>query len=86
MKATIDRDGRITLGQDVQAQLGVQPGDDVLVENRGNEIVIKAANGKTGLGYEGNVLVHRGTCVREGNALADDRDERMQQLTQGLPK
>lgn len=42
MKATIDREGRIALAKEVQAQLGVQPGDDVLLENRGNEWIIKA--------------------------------------------
>lgn len=33
MKATIDREGRIALAKEVQAQVGVQPGDEVLLEN-----------------------------------------------------
>jgi formylmethanofuran dehydrogenase subunit D len=86
MKAIIDREGRIALDHEVQQQLGVQPGDEVVLEPRGAEVVIKAAHGKTGLCYEGNVLVHRGTCVRKTNPLADNREERMDQLGQGLPQ
>ena len=63
MKATIDREGRIALAEEVQQRLGVHPGDDVVLETRGNELVVKAANGKTGLSSEGNVLVHRGTAL-----------------------
>jgi len=85
MKATIDREGWIALGHDVQKQLGVQPGDDVFLENRGDEWVIKAAKPGTGLCMEGNVLVHPGTWVTpSGDPVAADRDERMEQLSQGL--
>ena len=63
MKATIDREGRIALAQEVQTQLGVQPGDEVLLEHRGDEWIIKAAKSATGLCLEGNVLVHRGIAL-----------------------
>ena len=81
MIATIDGEGRITLGEDVQKQLGVQPGDDVVLEARGTELVIKAANGATGLCYEGGVLVHRGTALpiaaEEADLLEDTGAIRM---------
>jgi len=86
MKATIDQDGRIALDKDIQQQLGVHPGDEVVLEPRGRELIIKAANGTTGLCYEGNVLVHRDACPPGSDALREDRDERMRQLTQGLPQ
>ena len=63
MEATIDREGRIALDQEVQSQLGVQPGDDILLENRGDEWIIRSAKSTAGLCYEGNVLVHRGTAL-----------------------
>jgi bifunctional DNA-binding transcriptional regulator/antitoxin component of YhaV-PrlF toxin-antitoxin module len=63
MKATIDGDGRIELGSELQSQLGVQPGDDVLLEKQGNEWVIKSAKSANGLCMEGNILVHRGTAL-----------------------
>ena len=86
MKTTIDRDGRITLATDIQQRLGVRPGDDVILESRGNEFVLKAANAETGLAYEGNVLVHRGSCIETGEQPATDRDARMEQLSQGIPQ
>jgi hypothetical protein len=42
--------------------------------------------GVVGLCYEGNVLVHRGVCTPGSDVLREDRDERMRQLTQGLPQ
>jgi bifunctional DNA-binding transcriptional regulator/antitoxin component of YhaV-PrlF toxin-antitoxin module len=63
MKATIDREGRIALAPELQSELGVQPGDDVLLENRGGDWIIKAAKTETGLCYEGELLVHRGTAL-----------------------
>jgi bifunctional DNA-binding transcriptional regulator/antitoxin component of YhaV-PrlF toxin-antitoxin module len=52
MKATIDRDGRIALDEALQRNLGVKPGDDVELEPRGAEVVIRAPNGNSGL-YDG---------------------------------
>jgi formylmethanofuran dehydrogenase subunit D len=87
MKATIDGEGRIALGPDVQSQLGVKPGDEVVLENRGGDVIIKAAKAATGLCYEGNVLVHRGVSpVRKDELLSTTRDERFEQLREGLPR
>ena len=47
---------------------------------------LSTAHAKAGLGYEGNVLVHRGTCTPRSDVLETDRDERMDQLGQGLPQ
>ncbi len=84
MKAIVGHEGRIALAKEAQAQLGVQSGDDVLLENRRNEWIIKATSAMTGLCYEGNVLVHRGTCILPSNPVAVERDQRMAQLSQGL--
>lgn len=87
MKATIDRDGRITLGAELQRRLGVRPGDEVLLEQRGAECVIKAVRPGTGLTLEGNVLVHCGTGSSEPTDLLEsDRDERYKQLSNGIPR
>ena len=85
MRATIDKEGRIPLGPELQGQLGLKPGDDVVLENRGDEWVIRAARSAEGLCREGNVLVHRGLCTEPMDAvLAQLRDERFQQLSEGL--
>jgi hypothetical protein len=85
MKATIDPEGRICLAVEMQTQLGVQPGDDVLLEKHGNEWIIRAAQPPTGLSQEGNVLVHRGISNAQGDdPLANSRDERFERLREGL--
>jgi bifunctional DNA-binding transcriptional regulator/antitoxin component of YhaV-PrlF toxin-antitoxin module len=87
MKTTIDRDGRIALDKEVQTMLGVQPGDNVLLENRGDEWILKSLKSDTGLCLEGNVLVHRGVSSRPGiEPLATLRDARLDQLTEELAK
>jgi len=56
------------------------------LEGRGDETIINATAEESGLCYEGNVLVHRGTCTPKKCPLEAERDERMEQLSQGLPR
>ena len=89
MKTMIDSSGRIQLPQDLQTQLGVRPGDEVVFEERAGEWIIRSAQAESGLGWEGNVLVHRGTTVTGATVeelLGEIRDERFRQLTNGLPQ
>jgi AbrB family looped-hinge helix DNA binding protein len=84
MKATIDPEGRIALGRELQRQLGLKPGDEVVLEKRGSELIVKPANGKDGLCREGNVLVHRGSCTESiEEALETIRKQRLENLGQG---
>ena len=87
MRATIDQEGRIALAPELQTQLGVHPGDEVVVEHHDGKWIIQAATSETGLCFEGNVLVHRGvtpaSCV---DPLAIARNERCDQLGEGLPQ
>lgn len=82
MTTTIDFEGRIALGRDVQEQLGVRPGDSVTLENRGKEWILKAVP-KTGLHFEGNVLVHGGATppdfdiVEFIDQLREDRSDEL---------
>ena len=87
MKTVIDASGCIQLPQDLQAQLGVKPGDEVILESRAGEWVIRSAQGESGLTWSGNVLVHGGTTVTDATVdeLLDElRDERYRQLMHGL--
>ncbi len=87
MKAMIDSQGRIELPRDLQLQLGLWPGEEVSLETRGGECVITPARITTGLCLEGNVLVHRAAapCSPEGG-LTFARDDRYEQLVEGLPQ
>ncbi|MSQ93491.1 MAG: AbrB/MazE/SpoVT family DNA-binding domain-containing protein [Gemmataceae bacterium] len=85
MKATIDREGRITLEKEVQTKLGVKPGDEVILENRGDELIIKSVIAEAGLCLEGNVLVHHGVNAKPSvESLATVRDARLDKLSDGL--
>jgi bifunctional DNA-binding transcriptional regulator/antitoxin component of YhaV-PrlF toxin-antitoxin module len=87
MKAILDEAGRIQLPDDVRAHLGVKPGDEVLLVPHAGEWVLRSAQARTGLALEGGVLVHRGTSASSATidaVLAESRDERFQQLTEGF--
>ncbi len=87
MTATIDREGRIALTPELQIRLGVKPGDDVILENRGEDWVLKAGPSLAGLQREGNVLIHCGvTNAADDSATDDIRNERFAQLCEGLPR
>jgi bifunctional DNA-binding transcriptional regulator/antitoxin component of YhaV-PrlF toxin-antitoxin module len=87
MKTIVDEIGRIQLPEFVRTQLGVKPGDEVVLEERAGEWVLKSNFTPTGLCWEGNVLVHKGTSLT-GVTLEDsidkDRDERFRYLTRGF--
>jgi hypothetical protein len=74
-------DEAVQLPEGTLVQVTVRP-----VENRGGAASGLASAGQTGLCYEGNVLVHRGTCTSGNGRLEAERDERMDQLSQGLPR
>jgi bifunctional DNA-binding transcriptional regulator/antitoxin component of YhaV-PrlF toxin-antitoxin module len=87
MKATIDAEGRVPLGLELQSALGLRPGDEVAFENHGGEWVIKAARSDVGLCWEGNVLVHRGACTAPPDtSLSQFREARLGQLAEGLTR
>lgn len=84
MKTTIDNEGRIQLGTEIQTQLGVKPGDEVVLENRDGLWVIRPAATHFGLCWKSNVLVHNGVCVRPVDQLVGEfREERLHDLSRG---
>ena len=87
MKTIVDDAGRIQLPDDVRRQLGVKPGDEVVLEARAGEWVLKSAHTKTGLSWEGNVLVHKGVSASSPTIeelLDQARNDRFRQLTEGF--
>jgi predicted DNA-binding antitoxin AbrB/MazE fold protein len=74
-------DEPITLQEGTEVEVAVRR-----PQNRGDETIIKSVAAESGLCYEGNVLVHRGTCTTKNRPLEAERDERMEQLSQGLPQ
>jgi AbrB family looped-hinge helix DNA binding protein len=85
MKATVDESGRIELPATLRDQLGLHPGDDVILEEQAGQWILRPARETVGLQWEGNVLVHRGTgetsileCIE---ALRDERLTRSHEAT-----
>ena len=84
MKTTIDSEGRIELGAELQTQLGVKPGDEVVLENQDGLWVIHPASVPLGLFWKNNVLVHNGVCDRPVEQLVGEfREERLLDLSRG---
>ncbi len=87
MKAILDEAGRIQLPEDVRSQLGLEPGDEVILESRAGEWLLRPAQSRMGLVWEGKVLVHRGAMTADTSIeelLDQARGERFRQLTDDL--
>jgi bifunctional DNA-binding transcriptional regulator/antitoxin component of YhaV-PrlF toxin-antitoxin module len=85
MKAVVDEAGRMQLPPDVRTQLGVDAGGEVLLEQRAGEWVLKPAHTGSGLAWEGNVLVHRGTTgngISVEEVIDREREKRISELSQ----
>jgi AbrB family looped-hinge helix DNA binding protein len=66
MRATIDDAGRILLPEDVRLQLGVEPGDDVVLEKQGEQWVINPASRTDNLGCHRQCAEHQSRVARTG--------------------
>lgn len=85
MNAVVDTDGRIVMSFELVRQLGLKPGDGLEFENRGGEWILKFV-GAAGLCYENGTLVHRGVCTEPiEDAVEKSCEERLDQLSEGLP-
>ena len=71
MRVFLDDAGRIELPHSLQTQLGIKPGDELVLEDLDGQWVIKSACSPVGLVWEGNVLVHEGICDRSVNKVID---------------
>ena len=72
MKATLNSDGQIQPPLEVQTQLGVKPGDEIVLEPQNGVCVLRAGDAPTGLVREGNVLVHHGVSESPIDAALDE--------------
>jgi AbrB family looped-hinge helix DNA binding protein len=81
MTSTVNELGRLELPPEVIAQLGLKPGDRVLVETDNNQVVLRPVRHEAGLSWEGNVLVHQG--VGTTPSAAELQNERLNRLNGG---
>jgi AbrB family looped-hinge helix DNA binding protein len=87
MKTKIDKSGRIELPEIVRSNLGLRPGDDVILEEDNGHWILKPADEATGLQWEGNILVHRGRSTQSADELLKHlREQRLAEMSQGMPE
>ena len=88
MKTTLDSQGRVQLPGEIQTQLGVKPGDAVILESQPDQCVIRpdrTESGESGLCWKENILVHQGVTAASTDAcIRQARDERLDHLSEGF--
>ena len=84
MTSTVDDQGRLELPPAVTTQLGLRPGDRVIVETSNGLCVLRPERRDGALHWEGNVLVHQG--VGTGSGATELREARLSGLGEGLAR
>jgi AbrB family looped-hinge helix DNA binding protein len=84
MKTTMDRFGRVVVPKDIRDRLGLRPGAEVDIDEKGNEVVLKPVE------HEPSLMVKKGILVYSGNATGDvsgavqaHREERLKKVASG---
>jgi AbrB family looped-hinge helix DNA binding protein len=67
MKTTVDRFGRVVVPKDIRDRLGLRPGAEIEIDEKGNEIVLKPVE------QESPLMVKEGLLVYSGRATGDLR-------------
>jgi hypothetical protein len=82
MHAIVDAERKITL----DPELGAEPGDEIVLERRGDEWILKIEKVE-GLCRVDGRLVHKGVSeISAEEVLEQLRNERFDQLSEGFPK
>jgi bifunctional DNA-binding transcriptional regulator/antitoxin component of YhaV-PrlF toxin-antitoxin module len=85
MQITLDSEGRLPLPPEIQQQLGVKPGDAVILESQGGGCFIRPRQENSGLAWKGNVLIHQGVSDNSPERiLAEVREQRLDPLCEGI--
>lgn len=78
MKTTIDRFGRLVVPKELRERLGLRAGDEIEVDSRDQEIVLKPTAQEAPLCVEEGVLVYCGRAA--GDIVAVVKRQREQRL------
>ncbi len=63
MITTLDRSGRVVIPKDIRARLGWRPGMEIVINEKGNEIVLKPVEHESPLRVNEGILVYSGTAT-----------------------
>ena len=84
MRTTLDKFGRIVIPKQVRKDLGIEPGAELTVEERGEEIHVKPVRDAAPLAVKEGILVYRGAAEGDLTKVVQaHRGERLRKLGRG---
>jgi len=82
MKTTLDRFGRLVVPKEIRDRLGLKPGDEVEIEEQGNEAVLKPVEHEAPLKVQEGVLVFTGATTGDLTGVVNaHRQERLRHVS-----
>lgn len=84
MKTTLNRFGRVVVPKDIRDRLGLRPGTEIEIDEKGNEVVLKPVEHEPSLMVKEGILVYSGKATGDiRDAVRAQREERVKQLSSG---
>ncbi len=84
MKTTLDRFGRVVVPKDIRDRLGLRPGTEVEIDEKGSEVVLRPVEHEPALMVKEGVLVYAGKATGDiRSAVRAHREERLKKITTG---
>lgn len=84
MKTTLDRFGRVVVPKDIRDRLGLRPGTEIEIDEKGNEVVLKPVEHEPALMVREGILVYSGTATGDlRGAVRAHREERLRKGASG---
>lgn len=84
MKTTLDRFGRVVVPKEIRDRLGLRPGAEIEIDEKGNEVVLKPVEQGPALMVKEGVLVYSGKAAGDiRGAVRAHREERVRKLSAG---
>ncbi len=84
MKTTLDRFGRVVVPKDIRDRLGLRPGAEIEIDEKGNEVVLKPIEHEPSLMVKEGILVYSGAATGDiRGAVRAHREERLKKAASG---
>lgn len=86
MKTILDRFGRVVVPKDIRDRLGLKPGAELEIDEKGNEVVLKPVEHEPSLMVKEGVLVYSGAPTGDiRGAVKTHREERLKKASGKKP-
>ena len=84
MKTTLDRFGRVVVPKNIRDRLGLRPGTEIEIDEKGTEVVLKPVEHEPSLTMKRGILVYSGTATGDiRGAVRAHREERLRRVASG---